>query len=43
MKRNVIVIAIWASLILAIVLFCLIYVITKGVTSTDLAILGGNL
>ncbi len=43
MKRNVIVVAIWASLILAIVLFCLIYVIAKGATSTDLTIFGGNL
>ena len=43
MKRNVIVVAIWASLILAIVLFCLIYAIAKGATSSDLAIFGGNL
>lgn len=43
MKRNVIVVAVWASLILAIVLFCLIYVITKAATSTDLAIFGGDL
>lgn len=43
MKRNVIVVVIWASLILAIVLFCLIYVIAKGAISTDLTIFGGNL
>ena len=43
MKRNVIVVAIWASLILAIVLFCLSYVIAKGATSADLTIFGGNL
>lgn len=43
MKRNVIVVAAWASLILAIVLLCLIYVIAKGATSSDLAIFGGNL
>lgn len=39
MKRNIIVVAIWGALILAIVAFCLIYVITKAVTTTDLSVL----
>lgn len=43
MKRNVIVVALWGTLILAIVAFCLIYVIVKASTATDLSILGALL
>lgn len=39
MKRNIIVVAIWGALVLAIVAFCLVYVLVKANVNTDLSVL----
>lgn len=39
MKRNVVVVSIWGAIVLAIVAFCLIYVLVKANATTDLSVL----